>query len=133
MSQQVKVCNHDCVWSALIGNQVLNPPFVHDIQLVATAKKEHAVAAALGDGRLYWYYPNAPKPSKAADPVAYWVDYAHAAAISCVATPTGTYRLIDNASEEVMAETISYCGDCTLLLPHCLRVCACVYVRHTIV
>lgn len=78
---------------------MLNPPFVHGIQLVATAKKEHAIAAALGDGRLYWYYPNAPKPSKAADPVAYWVDNAHAAAISCLATSTGVHFRRQNTND----------------------------------
>lgn len=111
---------------------MLNPPFVHDIQLVATAKKEHAIAAALGDGRLYWYYPNAPKPSKAADPVAYWVDCAHAAAISCVATPTGMCLVIDNASKEVVPETMRYCSHGTLSLPLLFLVCVFAYVQHAI-
>ena len=83
------------------GNQVLNPPFVHDMQLVTTAPREHAVVAGLGDGRLYWYYPNAPtaaagggKKGKgragagagAGAVVAYWVDQAHSSAVSCVAS-----------------------------------------------
>jgi WD40 repeat protein len=65
------------------ASQVLNPPFVHGLALVQTGQREHAVAAALGDGRLYWYWPTL-KARKTGVASAQWVEDAHASAITTV-------------------------------------------------
>ena len=67
---------------------MLNPPFVHDLALVQTGAREHAVAAALGDGRLYWYWPTAAAVASG-QPSAQWVESAHASAISSVVAEAG--------------------------------------------
>ena len=57
------------------------------------------MAAGLGDGRLYWYWPTtAKKGSGDARPLAQWVEDAHASAVSAVAVEQGEGRCVYNLS-----------------------------------